>query len=136
MSDLQLLVDQLDILSLPTDKLILKFFAELGKIQTALANSENDQYGRILLSVGYHQDKEIIELDVIQANGLPALDSSGTEWHPPHWENSYQVLSVIPSSLYVVKVGFEQALTTNECVWGKAHYIYKVINQFSTTVSL
>ncbi|XP_064406610.1 protein unc-13 homolog D-like isoform X2 [Halichondria panicea] len=68
---------QLDILSLPTDKLILKFFSDLADIQTALINSGEDKYGKVLLSVGYHGDTEVIEVNLFQANKLPGLDTSG-----------------------------------------------------------
>ena len=39
---------------------------------------EGTPYGKVLMSVGYHNDKEVVELELIQANKLPALDSSGT----------------------------------------------------------
>ncbi len=74
---LQALQYQLDILSLPTDKLILKFFSDLADIQTALINSGEDKYGKVLLSVGYHGDTEVIEVNLFQANKLPGLDTSG-----------------------------------------------------------
>ncbi len=74
---LQALQYQLDVLSLQTDKLILRFFSDLANIQTALVNSGEDKYGKVLLSVGYHQDKESIEVNLFQANKLPGLDSSG-----------------------------------------------------------
>ncbi len=77
MSLLQEFQYQLDVLSLQTDKLILRFFSDLADIQTALVNSGEDKNGKILLSVGYHQDKEVIEVNLFQANNLPGLDTSG-----------------------------------------------------------
>ena len=74
---LQVLQYQLDVLGLQTDKLILRFFSDLAYIQTALINSGEDKYGKVLLSVGYHQDKEVIEVNLFQANKLPGLDTSG-----------------------------------------------------------
>ena len=74
---------QLDILSLPTDRLILRFYSELADIQTAEAqtaeiNPKSAKLGRLLLSTGYHQEREVIEVTLIQGKDLPGPDNSGT----------------------------------------------------------
>ncbi len=51
----------------------------MADIQTALVNSGEEKYGKVLLSVGYHQDKEVIEVNLFQANKLPGLDASGRQ---------------------------------------------------------
>lgn len=68
---------RLDTLSLQTDKLILRFFSDLTDIEASLVSSGESVYGKVLMSVGYHSDREKIELNLFQANKLPALDSSG-----------------------------------------------------------
>ncbi|XP_064406965.1 protein unc-13 homolog D-like isoform X2 [Halichondria panicea] len=104
------LLYQLDILSLQTDKLILKFFSDLADIQTALVNSEKDNYGKVLLSVGCHQDKEVIEVNLFQANKLPSLDSTGLSdpfveltlmppWHFGHTQSKKLKTSVKKKTL-------------------------------------
>lgn len=65
-------------LSLQTDKLILMFYSDLADVQTSLVNSGETAYGKVLLSTGYHSDREVVELNLIQANNLPGLDKSGT----------------------------------------------------------
>ena len=75
---LQSLSYHLEILSLRTDKLIYKFFLDLVDLQIAATNSGEAKLGKVLLSIGYHEDKEVIEVNLFQASNLPGLDSSGT----------------------------------------------------------
>ena len=75
---LQNLRYHLEILSLQTDKLIYKFFLDLVDMQIASSNSGEAKFGEVMLSIGYHEDREVIEVNLFQASNLPGLDSSGT----------------------------------------------------------
>lgn len=73
----QELDSKLDILRLPTDDLILRFFSDLAKRQRDEIEQERASLGTLLISVGYRKEDSIVEVDVIQGKGLPGLDKSG-----------------------------------------------------------
>ena len=75
-TSLQALLAKLDILRLPTDKLILRFFSELAQNQAKEIRSRKNELGTLLVSVGYSK-KNSVEVDIIQGNKLPGLDKTG-----------------------------------------------------------
>lgn len=74
---LQTLYSKLDILRLPTDKLILRFFSDLAQRQCDEMEREKTEFGTLLISVGYLTGESVVEVDVIQGKGLPGLDKTG-----------------------------------------------------------
>ena len=74
---LQALQSKLDILCLPTDKLLLCFFSELAQAQVKDVQHRKEDLGTLLVSVGYLKSKAVVEVDIIQGNKLPGLDKTG-----------------------------------------------------------
>ena len=74
---LQTLYSKLDILRLPTDKLILRFFSDLAQLQREEKERGKEELGTLLISVGYLKQSSMVEVDVIQGRRLPGLDKSG-----------------------------------------------------------
>ena len=73
----QALQSKLDILCLPTDKLLLHFFSELAQTQVEDVQHRKEDLGTLLVSVGYMKSKAVVEVDIIQGNKLPGLDKTG-----------------------------------------------------------
>ena len=71
---LQNLIHHLEILSFQTDKLIYRFFLDLVDMQMSASESGKAKLGKILLSIGYHEDSEVIEVNLFN---LAGRDSSG-----------------------------------------------------------
>ena len=76
-TSLQALLAKLDILRLPTDKLILRFFSELAQNQSKEIRHRKNELGTLLVSVGYSKKNSVVEVDIIQGNKLPGLDKTG-----------------------------------------------------------
>ena len=47
-------------------------------MQIAATNSGKAKLGKVLLSIGYHEDREVIEVNLFQASNLPGLAPLGT----------------------------------------------------------
>ena len=73
----QTLYTKLDILRLPTEKLILRFFSDLAQRQHEEVESGKAELGTLLFSVGYLKQSSVIEVDIIQGKNLPGLDKTG-----------------------------------------------------------
>ena len=73
----QTLCAKLDILRLPTEKLILRFFSDLAQRQSDEVESGKAELGTLLISVGYLKQSSVVEVDVIQGKNLPGLDKTG-----------------------------------------------------------
>ena len=74
---LQALNSRLDVLRQPTDTLILRFFSELAQCQSDVIEKGKADLGTLLISVGYHKGKSLVEVDIIQGKNLPGLDKTG-----------------------------------------------------------
>ena len=70
---LQSLLCDLELTTLPTGKLILKFQSDLFT-----QCKEGKDLGTLTVSVGYLRQRKAVEVTVISATGLPGLDKSGT----------------------------------------------------------
>ena len=73
----QALYTKLDILRLPTEKLILRFFSDLAQRQHEEVKSGKAELGTLLISVGYLKQSSVMEVDIIHGKSLPGLDKSG-----------------------------------------------------------
>lgn len=74
---LQTLSSKLNILRLPTDKLMHQFFSDVANCQHEQLKQGRTELGTLLLSVGYLKEKSVLEVDIIEGKGLPGLDKSG-----------------------------------------------------------
>lgn len=73
---LQTLFLKLDILRLPTDELILRFFSDLVQLQSHEFEGEK-KLGTFHISVCYIKEESVVEVKDIQGKGLPGLGRSG-----------------------------------------------------------
>ena len=67
----------MDILRLPTEELILRFFSDLARRQADEIQKGDAKLGTLLISVGYLKQDAVVEVDVIQGKSLPGMDKSG-----------------------------------------------------------
>ena len=81
---LQKLHSRLYILSKPTKDLVSQYLSDLAQLQPRDDNGggggggeEEETFGMLHFSVAYLKDKSTLEVDVIQAVDLPALDRDG-----------------------------------------------------------
>ena len=77
---MQTLFSKLDILRLPTDKLVLRFFSDLAQRQCQEIERGRAEYGTLLISVGYLKHKSVVEVDVIHGKKLPGLEKSNVKY--------------------------------------------------------
>ena len=82
---LQKLHSRLYILSKPTEDLVSQYLSDLAQLQPRDDDERGgggggveETFGMLHFSVAYLKDKSILEVDVIQAVDLPALDRDGT----------------------------------------------------------
>ena len=73
----QTLLNQLDVLRLPTIDLIPRFFHELAQRQESAVKGSEKPFGNLLLTVSYLRDQSAVNVNIIQAQKLPGLDKSG-----------------------------------------------------------
>ena len=71
----QRLLGDMEIISLSTSKLILRFHMDL--FQQCNAEKEKASRGTLTVSVGYLKHRSAVEVTVIGAKNLPGLDKSG-----------------------------------------------------------
>ena len=77
---LQTLYSKLDILRLPTDKLILRFFSDLAQLQREEKERGKEEFGTLLISVGYLKQNSVVDVDVIQGKGFPGLELGNVKY--------------------------------------------------------
>ena len=79
---LQKLHSRLYILSKPTEDLVSQYLSDLAQLQPRDddgrgGGEEEETFGMLHFSVAYLKDRSTLEVDVIQAVDLPALDRDG-----------------------------------------------------------
>ena len=80
---LQKLHSRLYILSKPTEDLVSQYLSDLAQLQPrdddggGGGGGEEETFGMLHFSVAYLKDRSTLEVDVIQAVDLPALDRDG-----------------------------------------------------------
>ena len=80
---LQKLHSRLYILSKPTEDLVSQYLSDLAQLQPrddderGGGGGEEETFGMLHFSVAYLKDRSTLEVDVIQAVDLPALDHDG-----------------------------------------------------------
>ena len=65
---------------MPTEKLILRFFSDLAQRQCDEVKSGKAELGRLLISIGYHKQSSVVDIDVIQGENFPGLEKTNVKY--------------------------------------------------------
>ena len=70
----------MDILRLPTEKLILRFFSDLAQRQLDEVKSGKAELGTLLISIGYLKQSSVVDIDVLQGENFPGLERTNVKY--------------------------------------------------------